>query len=458
MLPGERQRLLERTLLACGWLDGISALLPDLDLFGPRPRQRIGGRYRAGAPARRARLPCEAREGTSRAEPGAMTDDAMRDGRSAEERSGDEGFLREVLQRVATGPTMSKDLSREEARRAMRLLLAGRADEVQAGIFLIALRMKRESDDELAGILDAIHDGVEPLALDVDELLTLVDPYDGYLRGTPVAPFLPAVLAACGLPTLSHGMREMGPKFGATHALVLEAAGVAIAADAEAARAALADPAVGWCHVLQSALAPELAALETLRTRIVKRPCLTTIEVAVNAFRPRGASHLLTGFVHKGYPPVYARLAREGGFDTASVVRGVEGGVVPSLAQESRVFGGAHEDALVETALDPAALGLAHEARAVPLPPALADEAVVTVRSVRAPGNPFARALAEHAATVGLAALDGQPGHARDSLVYAGAVALYGAGRVASPADGVARVARTLDDGSARARLFARAG
>jgi len=371
--------------------------------------------------------------------------------------TGDEaGFLREVLQRIATGPTMSKDLSRGEARRAMRLLLGGRADEVQAGIFLIALRMKRETDEELGGILEAIHDGVEPIDVDVDALATIVDPYDGYLRGTPVTAFLPAVLAACELPTLTHGMRAMGPKFGATQALVLDAADAPLAPTMAAARDALADPAVGWCHVLQSTIAPELAALEGLRTRIVKRPCLTTIEVAVRAFRPNGPSHLVTGFVHKGYPPVYARLAASGGFDTSTIVRGVEGGVAPSLAQESRVFTSRDDGQLNEIVLDPAAIGLVHEERAVPLPAELADDETRTVRSVRAPDNPFAVRLARHAAEVGLAALDGKAGHARDSLVYAGAVALLGTRRVRSLAEGAARVREALDDGSARTRLFAR--
>ena len=404
--------------------------------------------------------------------------DARTGGRTSEGAGGegaDAAFLRGVLQRIATGPTMSKDLTRAEAARAMRLVLEGRADEVQAGIFLIALRMKRETDDELAGILDAIQAGTEPLPLDVDSLVTLVDPYDGYLRGTPLAPFLPAVLAAAGVATLAHGTAEMGPKFGASHARVLAAAGAPVAASAEAARAALDDPEVGWCHALQSAIAPELAALEALRTRIVKRPCLTTVEVAINAFRPRGATHLVTGFVHKGYPAIYAALAKAGGFDGVTVVRGVEGGVVPSLSQTSRVFTGSFagasadpsasaspdlssggEGGLRETPLDPASLGLAHTERAVPLPPELVEEADGRVRSVSAPGNPFARALAGHAAEVGLAALDGERGMARDSLVYAGAVVLFGAGVSDTIEAGAERVRAVLDDGSARARLFAR--
>ena len=369
----------------------------------------------------------------------------------------DAGHMREVLQRIATGPTMSKDLPREEARRAMRLVLEGRADEVQAGIFLIALRMKRETDDELAGILDAIHDGVETRAVDIDTLVCLVDPYDGYVRSTPVAPFLPAVLAACGVATLSHGVHAMGPKFGASHALVLEAAGVAPARSLDAACAALESPRLRWCHALQSVLAPELAALESLRTRIVKRPCLTTVEVALNALRPRRAARLLTGYVHKAYPPIYARLARVGGFASSAVVRGVEGGVVPSLAQDARVFVGGDGEGLARTELDPAALGIARDDRAVPLPEALEAVRAREARSVRAPGDGFAEALARHAAGVGLAALDGERGIARDALVYGGAVALHALGEAPSLVEAAERVRGVLDDGSARARLDAAA-
>ena len=49
--------------------------------------------------------------------------------------------MRQFLQQIATGPTLSKDLSVTDARLGMEYILDGRADEVQAAIFLIALRM-----------------------------------------------------------------------------------------------------------------------------------------------------------------------------------------------------------------------------------------------------------------------------------------------------------------------------
>ena len=67
-------------------------------------------------------------------------------------------LMRSILQRIATGPELSKDISREEACAGMRCVLDGQVDPVQAGIFLIALRMKRETDDENRGLLEAVRE------------------------------------------------------------------------------------------------------------------------------------------------------------------------------------------------------------------------------------------------------------------------------------------------------------
>lgn len=361
-------------------------------------------------------------------------------------------FMRDVLQRIATGPTLSKDLSRQEAQRAMSIVLDGKADEVQAGIFLIALRMKRETDDELAGILDAINSQISRVPLSIEHLLTIVDPYDGYLRGTPAGPFLPSVLAACGVQTLTHGVMSMGPKFGASHEGVLSAAGLSLPQTLQEVANSLQNPECGWCYVSQSILSPSLSALRSLRTRIVKRPCLTTIEVAINAFAPRVGNHLATGFVHKPYPPIYAKLAKEGGFDSAILVRGVEGGVIPSLTQGSRYFYSNDGESLLQTDIDPAQLNINRQERAVPLPEHLADDAV---RSVKSPDNPFANELNKHAAQSGLAALEGEPGYTRDSLVYAAAILLRARALVSSLPEGARLVRSVLDSGEANARFGA---
>jgi len=118
--------------------------------------------------------------------------------------------MRSYLQRIATGPELSKDLSEEEAYRAMTHILAGSADEVQSAIFLIALRMKRETDAENCGALRALLDSTVQVRSGVADILHIADPFDGFVRGLPAAPFLPAVLAAVGSPQSVRALSRSG--------------------------------------------------------------------------------------------------------------------------------------------------------------------------------------------------------------------------------------------------------
>jgi len=354
-------------------------------------------------------------------------------------------LMNSILKRIATGPELSRDISREEARDGMRLVLDGEVDPVQAAVFLIALRMKRETDDENRGLLEAIREATHRASAPVDEVLDLGDPYDGYVRTLPAAPFLPPVLAACGVATVSHGVESMGPKYGVTHRQVLHAAGVPVDLAPEEAAARLADPGIGWAYVDQKAFCPKLYALAGLRTLIVKRPAITTAEVLAGPVRGRRKTHLVTGYVHKPYARIYALLARHAGFDSALIVRGVEGGVIPGLTQTGRVFRYHGGDA--ETAVDfkPAELGIGQSVRAPRLPGAGDEEESETSFD--------AGAAAKAAAEAGKAALAGAPGATRDCLVYGATLCLWHLGRHATLPEAAAEVRRVLDRGQALARL-----
>lgn len=348
-------------------------------------------------------------------------------------------LMSSILKRIATGPELSKDISREEARAGMRLVLEAEVDPVQAGVFLIALRMKRETDDENLGLLDAIRDATLRATAPVDEVLDLGDPYDGYNRTLPAAPFLPAVLAACGVPTVSHGVQSMGPKYGVTHRQVLAAAGLPVDLTPEQAAARLGDPAIGWSYVDQKEFCPKLYALAHLRTLIVKRPAITTAEVMAGPVCGRRKTHLVTGYVHKPYPRIYALLARHAGFDSALIVRGVEGGVIPGLSQTGKVF--RYRDGGEETSVEfkPAELGIEQTVRAPRIPGASDEGEDATALDTAA--------VAKAAAEAGRAALAGQPGPARDCLVYGAALCLWHLGRHGSLKEAAGAVRGVLDQG-----------
>jgi anthranilate phosphoribosyltransferase len=305
--------------------------------------------------------------------------------------------------------------------------------------------MKRETDDENRGVLEAIREATLRATAPVDQVLDIGDPYDGYNRTLPAAPFLPAVLAACGVAAVSHGVERMGPKYGVTHRQVLRAAGLAVDLAPEEAAARLGDPAIGWAYVDQKAFCPKLYALAALRALIVKRPAITTAEVLAGPVRGLRSTHLVTGYVHKPYPRIYALLARHAGFDSALIVRGVEGGVIPSLSQTGRAFH--YHDGGVESSTDfrPADLGIEQSVRAAGIPGAGEDG--------RGEAPLDTAAIAQAAAQAGLAALEGEQGPTRDSLVAGAALCLWHLGRHDSMESAARAVRGALDSGAALRRV-----
>ena len=82
-----------------------------------------------------------------------------------------QNLIHSIIQRIATGPELSKNIETEEAEAAMSAILSGEIDEVQSAIFLIALRMKRETMDEHIGILEALLRFTDSQKIDVDNLI-----------------------------------------------------------------------------------------------------------------------------------------------------------------------------------------------------------------------------------------------------------------------------------------------
>ena len=358
-------------------------------------------------------------------------------------------LMRSIIQRIATGPELSKDISREEARLGTKAIIERHIDPVQVAIFFIALRMKRESMDENRGALDAVLETTRRVVAAVDEVVDIGDPYDGYNRCLPVAPFLGPVLAELGVHVVSHGLDRVGPKYGVTARHVLAAAGVPVDLTPEQAAARLSDKNTGWTYIDQAQFNPGMHDLVSLRAQIIKRQILTTVEVLSKPVAGRRKTHFITGFVHKPYPPIYADLARNAGFDTACIIRGVEGGVLPSLRQSGRYFQYHDMGAEIEVAIEPAELGIKQEVRAVPLPGSVAttegEDEIVAAIDIPA----TARAAAE----AGMLALQGTRGAFYDALVLGGAIVLHHVGKAGSLADAANQIRAVLDSGKAARRV-----
>jgi len=364
-----------------------------------------------------------------------------------------EKTMTSIIQRVATGPQMSKSISYDEARAGMRLVLEELADPIQSAVFLIGLRVKRETDDENKGVLQGIRDNTKTVVADVDELVDIADPYNGYGRSLPSSPFLPVLLAEAGAPAVSHGIETVGPKFGVTHNQVLQAAGVSVELTGEEAGKQISNPEIGWAYVDQSSFCPSLFGLADFRKRIVKRAAISTAEVLTGPLRGRKKTHLLTGYVHNEYPPIYTMLARHSGFDSVLLLRGTEGGVTPSLRKRGEFFRywEKGEDTVVEA--DPSEIGIEQINRLVSIPPALMP------KKDREFGPDENNAeIAKLAAKEGLAALEGENSPTSDALLYSASLTLWHLGRYNSIQDAALVLRKILSCGKAVERFRKAAG
>ena len=348
-------------------------------------------------------------------------------------------LIHSIIQRVATGPELSKNIELEEASEAMSAILNGEINEVQAAIFLIALRMKRETLEENLGILDALLKATDCQKANIEDVIDLGDPYSGYNRSIPISAFLPPLLAELGLPTVIHGLNGITTKFGLTHKHINQALGNDTELSVAEAKARLEDNNKGWAYLDQSRYCTPLYNLTPLRNKIVKRTVINTVESLIGPIRGLN-THSILGFVHKPYPPIYAALTARAGFDTSLVIRGVEGGVVPSLRQQGLMISYIGDEEKSRVEIDPKAMGIERELRAISFPKNMSVER-----------NKIA--LAEHTVNLGKAALSGEKSMFYDGLVYSASLILWHLEKTKDLKNAAECVRAVLDSGAATNRL-----
>jgi len=350
-----------------------------------------------------------------------------------------QNLIHSIIQRIATGPELSKNIEMEEAEIAMSAILSGEIDEVQTAIFLIALRMKRETMDENIGILKALLKFTDSQKSVVDDLVDLGDPYSGYNRSIPISAFLPPLLAELGLPTLIHGLDSVSPKYGLTHRHISQALGINVDLSVIESMARIENRDIGWSYVDQNQYCKALHDLVPLRNKVVKRTVLNTIETLIRPIRGKN-THSILGYVHKAYPPIYAALCENVGFNSSLLIRGVEGGVVPSLRQKGLMisYHQGVEKTRVET--DPKLLGINSELRAIGFPKEFENGIKRDL-------------LAEHVVNLGRSALSGESGMFYDGLVYSASLILWHIGKSKTLPLAAERVREALNSGKALTRL-----
>ena len=165
--------------------------------------------------------------------------------------------MKEYIELVAEG----KDLTEEQAKAAMEILLSGEASQAQIGAFLMGLRMKGETLDELTGFAGVLRDKADTISPKVSNYVDLVGTggdctYTFNVSTTSAfvvglrrrldgrSPGSGLFLRAAGLPVAKHGNRSISSKSGAGD--VLEALGVNIMAEPAKVEACVEKAGIGF--------------------------------------------------------------------------------------------------------------------------------------------------------------------------------------------------------------------
>ena len=307
-----------------------------------------------------------------------------------------------------------RSLSVDEAHAAMAAVMDGEATPALLAALLVALRMRGETVEELAGFATAMRERV--LRVDAPDGAIDVVGTGGDASGTfNISTTAALVAAAAGIPVAKHGNRAITSKSGSAD--VLDALGVRIDHDTESAAVALRD--TGFAFMFAPGFHPAMKHAGPTRREIGVRTAFNLIGPLTN---PAGTTRQLLGVADPAAAERIAAVAALLGTERTFVIHG--DGVDELPLDGSGVLYDVTADGIDRATVDPLSVGL---------------RSAATARL--AGGTP------EENAAIVEAILNGEPGVRRDVVVLNAGAALLVSGAVESLGEGVDRAALTIDAG-----------
>ena len=311
-------------------------------------------------------------------------------------------------------------LSADQAADAMRAVMAGEVTPGQVGGFLMALRTKGETVDELDGLARAALEFANPVRAPAPVVDTCGT--GGDRKGTfNISTVAAIVVAGAGVPVAKHGNRAASGRCGSAD--VLEALGVRIDLDAAGVERCLAE--AGIAFMFAPVFHPAFGHAGPVRRELGVPTSFNFLGPLTNPARPAAQ---VVGVSDERMLPLMAEvLARRG--TRAMLFRGEDGLDELSISGPSRVLD-VRDGAVREERLDPNVHGF-----------------------VPHPGETLEGGDAATAARIARLVLDGETGPKRDIVLLNAAAALVVAGAAVDLDEGLKTASASVDDGKASATL-----
>ncbi|MBO2518880.1 MULTISPECIES: anthranilate phosphoribosyltransferase [Limnochorda] len=326
--------------------------------------------------------------------------------------------IREAIGRLLAGEALAED----EAAQVMEEIMAGQAEEAQIAAYLVALRLRGETVEVIAGSARAmrahalrVEARVEPL---VDTCGTGGDGAGTINISTAAA----LVAAGAGVAVAKHGNRGVSSPSGSAD--VLEALGVRVDLEPDQVRRCIEEAGIGFLFAPR--YHPGMRFAGPTRRALGIRTLFNVLGPLAN---PAGADRQVTGVYALEWVEPLAQVLDRLGCREAMVVHGLDGVDELSISGPTQVVH-LREGRLRPFRVEPEDVGLKRYPR----------------EAVRG-GSPQENARRIEAA------LEGERGAVRDVMLLNAAAALVVAGQAEDLREGVARAAEAVDSGAARDRL-----
>ncbi len=327
--------------------------------------------------------------------------------------------LTEAIDAVASG----RDLASDEAAAVLAEIMRGDASEVEIAGFLIGLRAKGETVEELAGLARTMRAFAAPVDAGVPGLVDTAGTGGGR-RTFNVSTTAALIAAGAGCPVAKHGNRSATGLSGSAD--VLEALGIRIDLGPDAVAACLRDTNFGFMFAPAHHQATRFVV--PVRKELAVRTIFNVLGPLTN---PAGARRQVIGVADPAILGTMAGALGQLGVDRALVVSSEDGLDELSTAAPTHVVE-VSGTAIERWTVAPEDVGLARAA-----PEALAG------------GAP------EENAAIARRIFAGEPGAPRDLAVLNAGAAIYAAGRAGTLAEGVRAAEGAIDSGAAAGALAA---
>ena len=328
--------------------------------------------------------------------------------------------MQEAIAKVIDGD----DLRRDEMTDVMNQIMSGGATDAQIGAFLIALRMKGESVDEIAGAAAVMREKATPIATKHDVLVDTCGTGGDHSGTFNISTTAALVAAGAGLCVAKHGNRAATSQSGSAD--VLMALGVNIEASPETVSRCLDEVGIGF--LFAPALHGAMKYAIGPRREIGVRTIFNALGPLTN---PAGAKRQVIGVYSAALTETLAGVLASLGAERAYVVHGSDGLDEMTLTGPTKVS--ELKDGSVSTyRVFPGDFGLG-EARADALKGGDADSN----------------------AAITLSVLKGAEGPARDIALLNAAAAIVAGDKARDLREGILIAAEAIDSGRALAKLEA---